>query len=202
MQRVYVLRSEDESCTKIGRGQSPNSRCEAISFAEKKKYYIVYESHSMIDTEALKVECEVINKYKDFRIKGKEWLNIHPLEVIRFIRTLIHTPDNQSESVLLEVNSRFDSWLDANASFKTANEFEEGVKLNCANYISYVKLMYNSRFLTVGFANIGDAKKFARSNKHRIRTIEVITKLLYGLDMKEWHNKQLELKYKAEWRLI
>lgn len=202
MQRIYVLRSEDESCTKIGRGYDPSARCETIAIAENKKYYLVYESHSMTNVEATKIECEIINKYQDYRIKGREWLDIHPLEVIRFIRSLVQTPNNQNETILTEVRARFDNWLDSNTSFKIANEFEEGVRISSANYITYVKLLYNSRFITVGFSNIGDAKRFARSNKHRIKTIDVITKLLYNLDLKEWHSNQLELKYKAEWRLI
>ncbi len=202
MQRIYVLRAEDESCTKIGRSYNPNNRCETIILTEKKKYYLVYESHLMEDIEASKIECSVINKYKDFRIKGKEWLNIHPLEVIRFILTLVQTPINQNESVLTLSKSLFDCWLDTNTSFKTSNVFEEGIRLSSFRYIAYVKLLYNSRFITVGFANIGDAKRFTNRNKHRIKTIEIITKLLYGLDTKEWQNNQVKLKHKAEWRLI
>lgn len=202
MQQIYVIRSEDESCTKIGRSYNPNSRCESIILTERKKYYLLYESINMDDQEASQIEVRIINHFKDFRVKGKEWLNVHPLEVIRFINTLVKLPNENSNPVFGQTNYKFERWIDNNTMFKLGNIFNESIRTGNASYIAYVKLLHNSKFITVGFANIGDAKRFTRLNKHKIEAVNVATKLLYGLEHQEWKNNQLELKHLAEWRLI
>lgn len=202
MSRIYVMRAEDESCTKIGRSYDPNSRCESIMLTEKKKYYLLYESIDLSSEDASRLESKIINEYKDFRIKGKEWLNVHPLVVIKFINTLIKLPNEETNPVLHQRNYKFDTWIDNNSMFKLGDTFNEQIRIGHASYIAYVKLLHNSKFITVGFANIGDAKRFVRHNKHKIDAINIATKLLYGLEHEEWKNNQLELKHLAEWRLI
>jgi hypothetical protein len=202
MQQIYVLRSEDEKCTKIGRSYSPNSRCESITLVEGKKYYLLYESIKMENEEASKIENQIINHFKDYRIKGKEWLSVHPLEVIRFIHTIIKIPNDVNNPIYFGTNYKFNVWLDDNSSFKNGNFFTEEIRTGRKSYIAYIKLLHNCRFITIGFANIGDAKKFVSWNRPKIEVIKVATKLLYNLEFEEWKNNQLELKHKAEWRLI
>lgn len=201
MQKIYVLRAEDETCTKIGRSGNPNYRCESIILTEKKKYYLLYESHSMEKSEASKIELQIIDKFKDFAIKGKEWLNVHPLEVIRFINTIVKLPNEKTNSVFDWTNYKFDKWIDNNSKFKVAEVFNECIRLG-KSYIAYVRLLHNSQFITVGFANIGDAKKFVSKNKHKIEVTKIATNLIYGKDFEQWKNEQINLKHKAEWRLI
>lgn len=202
MQQIYVLRAEDESCTKIGRSSNPNQRCESIVLSEKKKYYLLYESIKLKSDESSRIELEIINKFKDFAIKGREWLNVHPLEVIRFINTLIKLPKEETNSVFDNTSYKFDNWIDENSMFKKGDVFDDYIHIGKSSYIAYIKLLHNSKFITVGFANIGDAKRFVRWNKHKIEVLKVATNLLYGIDFEEWKNNQLKLKHLAEWRLI
>lgn len=202
MQQIYVMRAEDESCTKIGRSYNPNSRCESIILTERKKYYLLYESYKMTNDEASKVEIQIINKFKDFTIKGKEWLNVHPLEVIRFINTIIKMPNEESNSVLESTNCKFDKWIDNNSMFKIGDVFDDYIRTGRASYIAYVRLLHNCKFITVGFANIGDAKRFVKRNRSKIEVTKVATNLIYGLDYEEWKNNQMNLKHLSEWRLI
>ena len=201
MQQIYVLRSEDENCTKIGRSHNPKSRCESIILTEHKKYYLLYESIIMTSNEASKIELQIINRFKDYTIKGKEWLNIHPLEVIRFINTIVKIPNEKTNSVFDWTQYKFDKWIDNNSSFKLGDIFNEHINLG-KSYIAYVRLLHNCQFITVGFANIGDAKRFARKNKHKIEVTKVATNLIYNIDFEQWKNNQLQLKHLAEWRLI
>lgn len=202
MQQIYVLRAEDESCTKIGRSYNPNSRCESIILTEQKKFYLLYESKRLEDAEAIEIELQIINKFKDFVIRGKEWLNVHPLEVIKFITSIVGLPSEETNPVLNEHNYKFPTWLDANTMFKNGEKFDESIRIGRASYIAYVKLLHNSKFITVGFANIGDAKRFVRHNKQKIKAVEVATELLYGLSYGDWKDKQINLKHLSEWRLI
>jgi len=202
MQQIYVLRAEDESCTKIGRSHNPNQRCESIILTEKKKYYLLYESKLLNNVEASKIEIQIIEKFKDFRIKGKEWLNAHPLEVIRFVISIVGIAKEEENKVLCEHSYKFDTWLDTNTFFKNASKFDDYIRIGKSSYIAYIKLLHNSKFITIGFANIGDAKRFVTHNKHKIEAVNKAVELLYNISYEEWKNKQLNLKYKSEWRLI
>ena len=202
MQQIYVMRSEDETCTKIGRSYSPNNRCESIILTEKKKYYLLYESKTLDSVEASRIEMLIIDKFKDFRIKGKEWLNAHPLEVIRFIISIIGIAKEEENRVLCEYNYKFDTWLDTNTSFKNASYFDNHIRIGKSSYIAYVKLLHNSKFITIGFANIGDAKRFVRHNKHKIEALSKAVELLYNISHEQWKKEQFNLNYLAEWRLI
>ena len=202
MQIIYVMRSEDEKCTKIGRSYNPNSRCESIILTEKKKYYLLYESKVLSREEAIELEIKIVENFKDFRIKGKEWLSVHPLEVIRYIISLIGIPKEEENKVFHEHSYKFDAWLDTNTSFKNASDFDDYIRIGKSSYIAYVKLLHNSKFITVGFANIGDAKKFVRRNRHKIEAVNKAVELLYGISHEQWKKEQYQLNYLAEWRLI
>jgi len=63
--RIYVLRSADETYTKIGVSQDPNSRVDIVSKEAGKDYYIVFTSKFLDPYEAVSIESALKTKYKD-----------------------------------------------------------------------------------------------------------------------------------------
>lgn len=199
-EQIYVLRAKDESCTKIGRSYNPDQRTDTICISERKKYYLVYQSHSMPREEAKALEKLIIEFFKSDCIKGKEWLSTHPLDVIKFIvskigvqrKDTIHLEDLATHYVSLSTNNRYNS-----LTFEHIN----GVRIS-KDYYAYVKTIYNGQFITLGFSNIGDAYEFVRKNRHLQEVVPIITELLFNMPYKQWMHENYKQHNSANWLLI
>lgn len=197
---IYVLRSKDETITKIGKSYNPDSRTDTISISERIKYYLVYQSHPLSEIDATKLENEIIDHFKDDCIKGKEWLSTHPLTVIKFIVSKIGV--KKKEKVYLENLAEHYVFVSTNAKYNSLTfEHLNGVRIS-KDYYAYVKTIYNGQFITLGFSNIGDAYEFVRRNKHLQEVVPIITQLLFGVDYKQWIKETYQKHNTGNWLLI
>lgn len=202
MKQIYVLRSEDEKCTKIGISWNVGWRVDTICTAERKRYYLVFNSQPFEDKYALEVERKVKEHFKEDRIRGQEWLSAHPLDVIKFIVDIIGTPPKIKDISFDDFNCKYDVWLATNSDYKNISYVQYNkVKVN-KNYIAYVRFLYNAQFITLGFSNIGDANKFAQKYRHNIHVTPVITKLLFGKTYNEWYYDTIADYPNCKWLFI
>jgi len=188
--KIYVLRSKCERFTKIGVSYHVPSRVDNICISERTNFYLVYESHYIDVKEALIVEAAVCEEFKSGRYKGKEWLTAHPLDVIKFVISKIGY--RQKFEFEIEDLGKYDVWIESNRRYNSLSyEQPNGVRIT-PDYCALVRFVHNSKFVVLGFSNIGDANNFAQENRHNIRATPVITNLLFGLSYKDWMAQKME----------
>ena len=211
-EQIYVLRSEDKQTTKIGRSGNVDSRVDGICIAERKKYYLVYQSQFLLKDDAIQLEKEIVEYFKEDCIKGREWLSTHPLKVIEFIVKKIGFKNR--EEIYLSNLSKHYCFVSSNTYYKTLTyEHLNGVRIS-QDYYAYVKTIYNGQYIVIGFSNIKDAYEFVRTNRHLQAVVPIITELLFDKPYKEWiadnykeyrSNNWINItisKNKNQWRLI
>lgn len=183
-EQIYVLRSEDKKITKIGRSGCVDTRVDTICISERKRYYLVYQSQPLLKEEAIKLEKEIIEYFKEDCIKGKEWLSTHPLKIIEFIVEKIGF--KKKEEVYLDNLAEHRCFVSTNSKYTSLTyEHLNGVRIS-QDYYAYVKTIYNGQYIVLGFSNIKDAYEFVRRNKHLQASVPMITELLFDKSYKEW----------------
>lgn len=199
-EQIYVLRSADKTITKIGRSYNPDHRTDSICISERKRYYLVYQSIPLLREEAKALEREIIKHFKEDCIKGNEWVSTHPTEVINFIIDKIGK--SKKDDIYLEDLAEHHCFLSTNGKYSSISfEYIDGIRLD-KDYYAYVRTIYNGQYITLGFINIGDAKRFLRKNKHLQEVVPIITELLYDKTYEEWRGENLILGHYANWSLI
>ena len=199
-EQIYVLRSADKTITKIGRSHSPDLRVDSICIAERKIYYLVYQSQPLLQTEAKKLENDIIKEFKNDCIRGREWLSTHPLEIIKFIVSKIGR--EKKKEVYLEDLSRHYCFVSSNAKYNSITfEHLNGVRIS-ADYYAYVKTIYEGQFITLGFSNIKDAYEYVRQNRHLQRVVPIITEILFDKPYKEWIAENVTDYRNSNWLLL
>lgn len=192
--RIYVLRSADEKITKLGVSCNPSSRAETISREKGITYYLVYQSKLLDDRVAFNIESQAKENFKEYLFEGKEWFNIHPLTIIRYFINIVGTPLAKDGMKKLLSFGKFPIWRADNSRYDDIEEKQDnGVKI-AADYTAYVQLLFNSRRITIGFANIGDANSFTSYYKHNISSLKQITQLLYNKTFEKWKEEKHKVK--------
>lgn len=183
-EQIYVLRSADKTITKIGRSTNVDTRTDTICIAERKKYYLVYQSQPLLRADAQILENEIIKQFNNDCIKGKEWLSTHPLTVIKFIVEKIGR--QKKDDIYLSDLAKHEVYLVKNSVYNNITYTHlNGVRIG-VNYYAYVRTIYNGQFITLGFSNINDAYEFVRLNKHLQNVVDKITDLLFDKPYNEW----------------
>lgn len=190
--QIYVIRSQDEQTTKIGRTRYLNCRLDSLIASEKQKYYLVYNSEDLPEQEAKEIELKIIEKFKEDVIKGKEWFSTHPLKIIKYITSLIGYAKSSDLSGI-QYNRNYPAWTESLSKFNKCEYVQDnGVGIKSRAFTAHVRILYKGKRWAFGFANIGDANNFACRYKYNIEAVEITPKLLYGLTYKEWVRKNYE----------
>lgn len=199
-QSIYILRSKDKNITKIGRSYNVDTRVDAISILERTTYYLVYQSQKILKEDAIKLEKEVIEHFKEDCVKGKEWLSTHPLDVIKFIVSKIGKEDKKH--IELDELAKHYCFLSTNAKYNSIRyEHLNGIKID-SEYYAYVKTLYHGQIITLGFSNIKDAYNYVSRNRHLQRVLPIIAELLFDMTYSEWVESNLSDYKKANWLLL
>jgi hypothetical protein len=200
-EQVYVLRSADQTTTKIGRTGTLHCRVDAVSIAEKQKYYLLYNTDDMSQYEATELEKDIIQEFAEDAIRGREWLSTHPLKIIKYIVGKKGT----RKKLKIELNAKYEWWAGKTNDISRCSYIQDnGVGIMSRSHTAHVRILYEGRRSCIGFANIGDANDFAQKYKHHIQALEIVTEFLYGLSYQEWVNRAKDYKggQFKKWMLI
>lgn len=175
---IYVCLSECKSIVKVGISYNVATRVGSLKTDEGKSFSLVFHSKSVPLERALEIEKEVNIKFKHNVVKGNEWYNAKPHEIVAFlINELMLEPFE-----ITDIITEYPSWEENSAEYKNCLLFKEvaQIKEKPSKGIFYIRYVSKSEFKYIAFCNFGDAKKFYSANKVFILMADTIMENLYG----------------------
>jgi len=196
--RIYVLQSEDEKIVKLGQTSYLTPRIDQINYEQSEKYILLYLSKELDPDIAKFIEGETIDHFKDYCIKGREWFEIEVKKIIDYFHNRINIPKKREELDSIKNLCNYDFWVENNSKHSN-KDGDDIIKTYTSSYTYSVQLLFNSRILTIGFCNLGDANRVVRHFKYHIEALKYITQRMYGLSLDDWKKQKILEKKLQNW---
>ena len=176
---IYVCLSECEKVVKVGITYHINTRVSSLKTDEGSSFRVLFCSEEIPTTQAKEVESKVNTKFKDFLIKGNEWYNMKPIDVIEYLINDL----NLQPYTIKDISTIYPSWEENTNSYKAYKEGQEFplIKEKPKKGLYSMSYLNGSDINYIGFCNYGDAKDFYFKYKHFVLMANDVVNVLYNI---------------------
>lgn len=181
---VYVCLSECKNIVKVGITYSIKERLSGLKTDQKQEFKLMFCSEAVNVSRAKEIETLVNTKFKDQLIKGNEWYNVKPINIIEYLIDELELMPFQ----IKESYCRFEVWEEDFSSYKSYKEGTEFplIREKPTNGLYCICYLTGSEIHYIEFCNYGDAKDFYFRYKHFVLMADYLVFDLYGVALETY----------------